>query len=254
MKEFTLAKTGGIAKVSVLGEEALSDVLALHEQTRATLPEDKKNFVLPQEVSYFESLLNRSAGLMVGVYTDGALVAQMALKGPLPLREAITSHLITHNDVPFHHAGLSDTVVVFKSMASDPAWRGNGLARNLVVFASELPFTRMCDHIFLQISVGNKRSWNVFAEHHFGIVAAAYDPDDGKPRFVFQKPSFGFDFEPQVMADEVDPVADFPAIVSLTQREGLIGVYAEGSPEKLVFLRSREAAERLPMPTIARVS
>lgn len=254
MKEFTLAKTGGIGTLSVLGEKELSAVLALQEQTRAHLPEDKKNFVLPQETPYFESLLNRSAGLMVGVHTDGALVAQMALKGPLPLREAIASRLITHNDVPFHHASLSDTVVVFKSMASDPVWRGNGLARNLVAFASELPFTRMCDHIFLQISVGNKRSWNVFSEQNFGIVAAAYDPDDGKPRFIFQKPAFGFDFEPQIMADEVDPVADFPAIVSLTQREGLIGVYAEGSVEKLIFLHSREEAERLPLPTIARVS
>ncbi len=159
---------------------------------------------------------------------------------------------ITYNDVSFHHAALTDSIVVFKSMASHPAWRGNSLGCHLVTYAMDLPFTRVCDHAFAQVSVGNKRSWGVFAKHHFGIIAAAYDPTDNLPRFIFQKPNFGFDFADQICADDVDPIVDFPAIISLTQREALIGIYDKGSTEKLCFMRNREALNL--MPVIARVS
>jgi hypothetical protein len=253
MKEFTLPKTGGKAKIEILSDTALPEVIALHEATRAALPDDKKRYILPQGTAYFQNLLSRLTGLMIGIRTeDNTLVAQMALMGPLTLSEAIALHLITHNDVPFHHASLSDSVVVIKSLSSHPDWRGNDLAKNLVTFATELPFTQVCDHLFAQISVGNKRSWDVFARQKFGIVAAAFDPDDGLPRFVFQKPAFGFDFAPQIIADEVDPLADFPAIVALTQREALVGVCDEKSGEKLSFLRSREELNL--MPVLAKVS
>lgn len=253
MKEFTLPKTGGIAQIDILNENDMAEVLALHERTRAALPTDKKNFILPQDRSYFEGLLSGTKGAMVGIRANDLLVAQLALVGPLPLREAISTQLITHNDVMFHHAALNDSVVVFKSMASHPDWRGNDLAKNITLFAGDIPLTRACDHIFMQISVGNRRSWEVFARQNYGIVAAAYDPADGLPRFIFQKPAFGFDFEPQVMADDVDPAADFPAIISLTQREGLVGMYDGDSSDKLVFLRNREQELSL-MPTVARVS
>lgn len=253
MKEYILPKTGGIARVDVLGNDDLHDVMALHDATRAALPADKKRFILPQGTVYFKNLLDRVTGLMVGIRAEGSLVAQLALMGPMPLREAIANRIITHNDVPFHHATLSDSVIVVKSMSAHPEWRGNDLSNQLVSFATEVPMVRIADHIFTQISVGNKRSWDTYLrKHHFGIVAAAYDPDDGLPRFIFQKPSFGFDFEPQIMVDDVDPAADFSAIVSLTQREGLIGVYEEGSTEKLAFQRSLEEINL--MPTMARVS
>lgn len=253
MNEFILSKTGGVAQVDTLGESDLQDVMALHDITRAALPADKKRFILPQGAPYFISLLNRANGLMVGIRTDGRLIGQIAMMGPMPLRDAVARNIITHNEeIPFHHASLSDSVMVLKSMSAHPDWRGNDLSNQLVTFAMNLPICTMTNHLFTQISVGNKRSWDTFIRRHgFGIVAAAYDPDDGLPRFIFQKSSFGFDFEPQIMADDVDPVEDFPAIVSLTQREGLIGVYQEGSMEKLAFMRNRE--ELLLMPTLARI-
>jgi GNAT superfamily N-acetyltransferase len=175
----------------------------------------------------------------------------MALVGPMPLREAIASQLITKNQVPFHHAALTDSVVVCKSLATHPAWRGNNLANALVAFMEELPFTRAAAHIFAQISAGNKRSWGVFARNGFGIVAAVYDQADGQPRFIFQKPAFGFDFSSEIIVDDVIPCEDFPAIVNLTQREALVGTCDETASGKLAFLRSREALNL--MPVLARV-
>ncbi len=252
MKEFILPVNGGAALVSVLNEADLDDVLALQDAARAALPADKKHFILPRDKSYFQNLLAFATGQMVGIRSNGMLVAQLAMMGPLTLREAVAMHAITYNDIAFHHSALTDNVIIFKSLASHPDWRGNNLGHNLVSFALDLPFTQVCNHVFAQVSVGNKRSWDVFVRQHFGIVAAAYDPTDGMPRFVFQKPIFGFDFAEEICADEVDPVVDFPAIISLTQREALIGVYEKGSAEKLCFMRNREALNL--MPVIARVS
>ena len=252
MKTHTLPKAGSSARVGLLGEADLVDVLTLQEATRAALPEDKKTFMLMQSTSYFQNLLTQQTGLMIGVRAeDGTLIAQMALMGPMELREAIALHVITSNDVPFHHAALTDSVVVCKSMAAHPDWRGNDLANTLVTFALSLPFAQAAAHIFAQISVGNKRSWGVFVKQGFGIVAAAYDPKDGQPRFIIQKPAFGFDFSKEIIADDVIPCDDFPAIVNLTQREALVGVCDENASGKLAFMRSREVLNL--MPTVARV-
>ncbi len=252
MKDFLLPINGTPARLLVLGEADLTDVLSLQNAARDALPSDKKHFILQRDIAYFQHLLAHATGQMAGIRANGKLVAHIALMGPLTLREALAMHAITYNDVAFHHAALTDSVVVFKSLASHPDWRGNSLAHHLVSFALELPFTQICRHAFAQISVGNKRSWDVFAHQGFGIVAAAYDPSDKHPRFIFQKPSFGFDLAEEICADEVDPIADFPAIISLTQREALVGLYEDGSTEKLRFMRNREALNL--MPVIARVS
>jgi len=253
MKTHTLPKTGLSARVGLLGDADLADVLALQEVTRAALPDDKKTFMLMQSESYFQNLLAQKTGVMIGVRSEqGTLIAQMALMGHMELREAIARRLITSNDVPFHHAALTDNVVVCKSMAAHPDWRGNDLANTLVTFALSLPFTQAAAHIFAQISVGNKRSWGVFAKNGFGIVAAAYDPKDGQPRFIFQKPLFGFDFSREIIADDVVPCEDFPAIINLTQREAMVGVYDETSAGKLAFRQSHEVLNL--MPTLARVN
>jgi hypothetical protein len=252
MKEFNLPKHGGTAQISILDGSDLSDVLALQEMTRQALPADKKMFILPQGTAYFQNLLMRQTGIMIGIRAEGQLIAQMALMGPMELREAIALHIITNNDVPFPHASLTDSVIVFKSMARNPEWRGNDLAKNMLTFALDQPFTRIVDHVFAQISAGNKRSWDSFVRHGFGIVAAAYDPKDGQPRFIFQKPAFGFDFAPAIIADDVDAKVDFPAIINLTQREALIGTYDGDASDKLVFMRSNEVLNL--MPTLAKVS
>ena len=252
MKEFTLPKTGGTATIDILHEADLSDVMKLHETARAALPEDRQRYILPQSASFFQNLLTRMTGMMVGIRANDILIAQMGLAGPLPLREAMAMHTITRNDVRYHHASLDDTVIVYKSLAAHPLWRDNDLEKNLVSFASSLPFTQVADHVFAQFSVGYKKAWEPFVRQKFGIVAAANDPEDGLPRFILQKPSFGFDLIPAIIADEVDPVFDFPAIISLTQREALVGIFENDASAKLSFLRNREEINL--MPVLARVS
>ncbi|MDE2029205.1 MAG: GNAT family N-acetyltransferase [Alphaproteobacteria bacterium] len=251
MSEYILPKTGHKAHVGVLNDADLVDVLALQETVRAALPAEMKMFVLPQPIAYFQNLLAGHDGIMVGIRTDGQLIAQMAIMGPVDLREALALRLFTKNDIAFHHAALTDSVVAFKSMAVHPSWRGNELSQHLVTCALEQPTVRMAAHVFAQISAANKRSWNVFARQGFGIVAGAYDPADNQPRFIFQKPAFGFDFAPAIIADEVDPLEDFPAIVNLTQREALVGVYEQAGDTALTFKRNREASNLL--PTVAQI-
>ena len=175
----------------------LDEVLALQDITRAALPEGQKMFVLPQPAAYFEKLLKRENGLMVGIRVDGKLVAQIVLMGPMTLEEAIDRNAITRSDVMFHHAAPTETVVVAKSMAVHPDLRGNGLSQHLLQAMLAQPVARIADHVFAQISVENNRSWELFMRNGFSIVAAAIDPVDNKARFVLQKPALGFAFMPR---------------------------------------------------------
>ncbi|MDP9127521.1 MAG: GNAT family N-acetyltransferase [Pseudomonadota bacterium] len=242
MNEVTLPKTGGTAIPEILGPEHLPEVLQLQEETRAALPDGQKMFVLPQEPAYFEKLLSREAGLILGLRASGRLVAQIVLMGPMTLDEAIDKNAITRSDVTFHHAAPSESVIIAKSMAVHPEWRGNELAQHLLHTALSQPSTRIADHVFAQISVENTRSWELFLRNGFGIVAAALDPVDGKPRFVLQKPALDFSLHGIASVDDVDPLADFPAVMRLTQREALIGRIDIGPASTLDFHARTEMA------------
>lgn len=248
---FTLPKTGELGMIEILGPSHLPQVLELQEATRAALPEGQKNFVLPQTAAYFEKFLSRKEGVMVGVLVNERLVSQIAIMGPLTLAEAVGRHVITRNNIEFYHAGAVDSVVVAKSMAVRPDYRGNELSQHMLAALLDLPFVRAADHVFAQMSVENMRSWELFLRHGFGIVAGALDPGDHKPRFVLQRPALGFAFDMAPSADEVDPLADFAAIMRMTQK-GLIGRLDESavlSMLRLAFFADADMA--MPMQLVA---
>lgn len=245
LNNFTLSKTGETAAIQLLAPAHLPEVMALHEETRVRLPEGQKTFILPQTPAYFEKFLNQTAGAMIGIHADGKLVAQLVMMGPLTPEVMIAQRAVTRNDVAFHHLGALDSVVVIKSMSVHPDFRGNELSQHLLETCLRLPLVAEADHAFAQISAENMRSWELFLEHGFGIVGAAVDPGDNKPRFILQRPATGFAFDMAPSADDVDPVGDFAAILQLTQREGLIGRLDEAGPEdhgkrRLAFSASAE--------------
>jgi hypothetical protein len=127
-------------------------------------------------------------------------------------------------------------------MSVHPDWRGNDLAQHLLQTALVQPLARIADHVFAQISVENGRSWDLFLRSGFGVVAAALDPQDGKPRFVLQKPALGFGLHTIASVDEIDPIGDFPGIMRLTQREALIGLPELGSTKLAFHARTEMAA------------
>ena len=207
--ELKLPKTGEMASAELLAPAHLEQALALHEATRASLPEDQKQFVLPQMPDYFEKFLTQKAGVMLGIMASDKLVAQLVLMGPLPLEDVIGKHAVTRNDIAFHHVGALDQIIAIKSMAVHPDYRGNELSQHILTAALNMPFVRQVDQAFCQISVNNSRSWELFLKNGFGIVGAATDPLDQQARFILQKPATGFSFDQGPSADDVDPAADF---------------------------------------------
>lgn len=242
VRELILSKSNEPAQVVVLGLEHLAQVLALQDETRAALPEAQKMFVLPQPAEYFARMLERRVGMMIGVRVKGQLVAQMAVMGPMTLDDCIQRNAVTRNDVHFHHAEASDLVVIAKSMAVHPDWRGNELSQHMLEAALELPIARTADHVFAQVSAENVRSWDIFLRHGFGIVAAAIDPNDQKARFILQKPAIGFALQDSASVSQLDPQQDFAAIMRLTGREALIGTLNTNSDSGLSFYVERNNA------------
>lgn len=243
MQNFVLPKSGQTASIGLLGPEHLAQTQALLAETREALPDAEKMFVLPQPQAYFEKLLARRNGGLLGIMAGGKVVAQMAVMGSLTLDEAVERNAITRNDVYFHHALPNEVVVVAKSMAVHPDWRGNGFAPILLKAALELPMSRAADHMFAQASVDNMRSWAMFLRSGFGVVAAAVDPNDGKPRFVLQRPTLGFGLREAPSVEGVSPTASFAAMMRLTSREALIGCLpVNGVGYELSFFASEVSA------------
>ena len=242
IKEFKLSKTGTTGIIEILGIQDLNDVLNLQEQTRNALPAGQKMFVLPQPESYFKDLLEKKNGVLIGIRTNGILVSQMVLMGPLTIDDMISKQKLTRNEIELHHTEPSDTTVIAKSMAVHPDWRGNELSQHMLELALSLPLARSADHAFAQISVDNVRSWELFLQLGFGIVAAALDPTDQKARFIVQKPNLGFALRHMQITSGIDPAADFAAIMRLTQREALIGQLDEGDAFKLAFYADADMA------------
>jgi N-acetylglutamate synthase-like GNAT family acetyltransferase len=235
ISEFKLPKSGGTAVIDILQPEHLPDVLALQDATREALPDDQKMFVLPQKPDYFEKFLTRKNGCMVGIRTDGTLIAQMAVMGSLTLEEAIERNACTRNHVPYHHAEMTDLICVAKSMAVHPQWRGNELSQHMLNTVLDMPSVRAVDHVFAQMSASNVRSWELFMQRGFGIVASAIDPIDHQSRFILQKPALDFELYPMPSIDDIHPVDDFSAILRLTDHEALVGQIDHGDATRLSF-------------------
>jgi ribosomal protein S18 acetylase RimI-like enzyme len=179
--------------------------------------------VLPQSNEYFARFLEKRNGLMVGVVCNGQLISQIVLMGPITLEDAIARNAITRNEIPFHHAQSADLIVVAKSMAVHPEWRGNELSQLMLDAALDQPLARTADHVFAQISADNVRSWELFMRNGFGIVAAAIDPLDNQPRFVMQKPALGLALHSTPSVDNINPLEQFSTILRVTGLEALIG-------------------------------
>jgi ribosomal protein S18 acetylase RimI-like enzyme len=241
-KELKLLRSGEIATLEILGPKDIDYVLTLQEETRAALSEDHKMFVLPQSASYFQNLLEQKNGVMIGIRSRGQLISQMAVMGAMTVEDMIDLQKLTHNDIVLHHAAPSDFAVIAKSMAVHPSFRGNELSQHMLDMALNLPIARRADHMFAQISVGNTLSWDLFLRQGFGIVAAAIDPVDNKPRFVMQKPTLDFAIHHMQTTGGIDPAMDFPAIMRMTQREALIGQLDTTQASKLAFHASADMA------------
>jgi len=241
-KEFKLPKTGALATIEILGLQDLADVMHLQEETRAALTDDHKMFVLPQTAIYFQNLLDQRNGMMIGIRSKGKLISQMAIMGPLSVEDMIDQQKLTRNDVAFHHAQTADIAVIAKSMAVHPDYRGNELSQHMLEMALALPLTRGADHMFAQVSVENTHSWEIFLRQGFGIVAAAIDPNDQKPRFILQRPTMGFALHHMQTTHGTHPINDFAGIIRLTQREALVGQFDMDEPSKLSFHASADMA------------
>lgn len=222
-REFILPKIEGRATAHILDTSHLEQVLALQEETRAALPEAQKRFLLPRPAEYYQDFLSGKDGNMIGMLYQDRLIGQLVIMGPVSLEQATKTQAITRNDVTFHHAGTKENITVIKSVAVHPEWRGNDIAPNLLGIALDQTKACAAHHAFAHISAENIRSWEMFLQLGFGIVAAGIDPVDKQPRFVLQRPAAGFGTHHAASVKDLDPLTDFAAIMRLTNFEALIG-------------------------------
>ncbi len=189
--------------------------------------------------SYVHDKLTRENGFMLGMFEGHRLVAVMALRGPVTLREAIAEKMITRQDIMFHHAGLGDSLLICENTFLAPDCIMTDAMLRLLQGLTMTPVGRVVDHIFAEVSTPDGAILSQYLDAGFGIVSASAPTREQPCRFVLQRAAIGFDLQREKSGDEVDPIADISAIVTLTKL-GLIGVTDNAAPGKLAFYGSRD--------------
>ncbi len=170
---------------TLVGEDWLDRVMALHAQVRAEMPESQRHFLLPKPPEYFRDLLTEKTGALVGVFVDEKLAGFMAVVRTESFAVAHAAGRITCPDDDGRLAaafGVGE-VGVCQSMCVLNAYLGRGMSRLQVQAAVAWARRHECRHLFAQVADQNMLSWMRFLDEDFSIVATW---ESGHRRFLLR--------------------------------------------------------------------
>jgi len=214
-----LKKSGLPFHVRFLGADDLDAVLALQERILADLALTcSQNFIVPKSREKF-ALLQEGAGKMLGVFVQGALVAQCVMCMPTP------EHPETGMDMVL--PGKPEEVSIMQGGLVDPAMRGNGLLQTMTELWLSATEAAGRKHALGEIAVPNHYSWAVLLACGMVIVQSGTDPSDGCELFYAHKVIGSF-HEPAGEVLSLPPVSGL-AKVREKLAEGFAGIGWDGS-------------------------
>ena len=168
----TLCKSGQPYTVRLLGAECIDEILGLQQKIIDSLPDDQKSFILPKTKEFFENHFKRGANTMIGIFCDGALIAQSIVLNP-------TKNHPETGMVDMKPVGKADTLSIIEGVLVDPAYRGNRLMEEMVGHWIDYAESIGRKHVIAEIAVDNPYSWGVFLDKGMTLHSTGTDPDDG---------------------------------------------------------------------------
>ncbi len=164
----------------LLRPDEIDAFLGLQQTVLDTLEPKDRGFFLPKTERDLTRYL-AGAGLIIGVFSGGELIAQSVLSLPLtPDSEA---------ELRILRPGLDPRAIgVFKSSMVHPRYRGFQLQRAML--QTRITFLKWAgrNHALSEIAVRNTASLKGFLESNFKVVAIREDPSDGTPLYYVHLP------------------------------------------------------------------
>jgi ribosomal protein S18 acetylase RimI-like enzyme len=158
--------------VVVMNEGAIDRVADFHQSIIDTLPSDHCAFILPKKRSFFQTLFEKGVGRVIGVVTQGKLIAQGLMLMP-------TQTCPDTGMVDMEAVSSPDDVSVFQAVSVNPDYRGNRLMRVMTREWLKLAGEEGRTHAIAEVDVHNVASWASFVHEGMDIVSLGFDPDDG---------------------------------------------------------------------------
>ncbi len=212
----------------------------LQSDCLAQLAPENKSFVVPKRPHELRSYLtndpDQSRGLMLGAFSNGALIAS----GILALPER------TEDEVELGLLGATcpaSRMAVLKGAYVHPDHRRHHLHRALIHIRISAALIREREHIITEIAIANTPSLKGYFEANFKMIAIRYDRTDQTPLYYLyaplQRPRFRDDFE-CVTCDDRDDISFQEALL----QKGFLGSsMAPGGA--IVYQRALNSAEVL---------
>lgn len=175
--------TDGVHVLS--GETWLKQVVGLHFQVRAEMPDSQRHFLLPKKPEYFGELLNGKTGVLLGAFVEGQLAGFMAVTRSENFAAAHAENRITcpDDDGKLAKAFGDGAVAVGQSMCALVAHMGRGISRTLIQNAAVWARQNDCAHLFAQVADQNITGWMRFMEQNFAVIATW---ESGHRRFLLR--------------------------------------------------------------------
>ncbi len=166
----TLAKTGQPYEMVLQGAGDIDAILDLQKIAMDDLSDEEKSYLVPKDRAFFEKHF-ASGNLMLGIISEGKLVAQCVIVNPTK-----QSPKTGMTDMPGRLA--PHRVTVIQGVIVHPDYRGNRLMSEMVDVWLEIARMQGRRHAISEVTVDNHFSWAVFMKEGLQLHSIGYDPDD----------------------------------------------------------------------------
>lgn len=241
-----LINSGKSYTCQLLDETHLPAVMKLQTTVIEGLASSQRNFILPKTAAEFSGFLTKEKGLMVGVITEGRLIAQGLLYWPTD-----TGPGSGMTDCP-NWPGTAAKSAVIMGMLVDPQERGNNLQQILQKVRVNLAKRYNRQEILGETSAANAFSLINAMQAGAYVVSAGRDPEDGCQLLNFR---FSHTHRPQLTqkpATTLSLATQFNQISRALATDKVVGVGV--TPDKSLILRTHNGWKPKSVPQMAPAS
>lgn len=214
----TLKYSGQPYVCNTLHEVDLSAVMHLQADVLADLTPEHRNFILPKSEQDFLGFLSKKKGVVVGVLSQGKLIAQSLLFWP---QDTAAKSGLT--DCP-NWPTSADNSAVLMGMLVHPSARGNGLQQVLHGVRYDLAAQHHRNEALCETAAANTFSTKNCLRSGAYVISTGQDPEDGCELLNFRYSNTHHPMLTDAPPLVISPLTEFNKLSEVLANDEVVGV------------------------------
>ncbi len=214
----TLKHSGAPFVCTTLHEADLPLVMQLQADVLADLTPEHRNFILPKSEQDFLGFLSKKKGVVVGVLSQGKLIAQSLLFWP---KDTAAQSGLT--DCP-NWPTSADNSAVLMGMLVHPSARGNGLQQMLHGVRYNLAAQHHRHEALCETAAANTFSTKNCLRSGAYVISAGQDPEDGCELLNFRYSNTHHPVLTDAPPLVISPLTAFNKLSEIFSNDDVVGV------------------------------